>query len=449
MRRLPLHLRVMVWFGLVSLAVCSALAVLTWNMATGYMLDQRERAALNQATANSRLVAGALDEGGLRELVTGLGAELESAVMVIDGGRVITGGNLIDPTRLPREFTDLVTSGTPVRQRTMLDGAVVLAVGLTMPQSTAAYVEVFPLRELDRTFRYLGWMLTVGAACGGLAGAVLGRWAARHALAPLGRMIEAAGRAARGDLSVRLPDAGDADLIPLARAFNDTAEGLERRVARDARFAGDVSHELRSPLTTMLNAMAVLRRRRGELPPGALPAVDLLDNELHRFRRLVGDLLEISRTDPEADALDPELIDLAQLVREAISVLPTSRAVLDVTGSPRVHADRRSLERIVTNLVDNANQHGGGLVRVGVSGDGRTARVEVDDDGPGVPADQRDTVFERFARGAPADRGHSGGVGLGLALVSQHVHRHGGTVTVTDRPGGGARFTVEFPEATP
>ena len=445
-KRLPLRLRVMAWFGLVSLAVCSALAVLTWHLATSYMLDQRERAALNQATANSRLVAGALDGGGLRELVTGLGAELQSAVMVLRDGDTVSGANLIDPTRLPERFLDLAASGSPVRQRTMLDGVVVFAVGLPIPRSTAAYVEVFPLRELDHTFRYLGWMLTIGAACGGAAGALLGRWAARHALAPLSRMIDAAGRAARGDLSVRLPDTGDADLRPLARAFNDTAEGLERRVARDARFAGDVSHELRSPLTTMLNAMAVLRRRRTELPASALPAVDLLDNELRRFRGLVGDLLEISRTDT---ALDPELIDLSHLVREATSTLPGQDAVLDITGAPYVHADRRSLERVVTNLVDNAQRHGGGLGRLAVSGAGRTARIEVDDNGPGVPPAQRETVFERFATGAPGDRGRSGGVGLGLALASQHVHRHGGAITVTDRPGGGARFTVEFPEASP
>jgi signal transduction histidine kinase len=441
----------MAWFALVSLVVAGGLALTTWHLSTGYMLDQRERSAIRQAGGNALLVETVLQRGsdGLSELMTGLGAEVESAVLLVDDGDRISGGNMVDPTRLPASFLATVQRGQAAHQRTILDGVPVLAVGLPLRNTSATYIEVSPMRELDRTFRFLSWTLLAGTLLAGVAGALLGRWAATHALRPLRKLTAAAAEAAAGDLSVRLPTTRDPDLIPLTTAFNDTAERLQQRVTRDSRFAGDVSHELRSPLTTMLNAMAVLTRRRAELPTGARQAVELLDTDLHRFRRMVDDLLEISRGDQDADRSSYELIDLAELSRVSSAHHGVSPDVLDITGRPVVSGDRRRLERIVANLVDNAEQHGKGLIRLGIGTRDGMARIEVDDAGPGVPPEERDHVFERFARGSPADRDAADrGAGLGLALVDQHVRRHDGRAWVEERPGGGARFVVELPEET-
>lgn len=446
--RLPLRARVMAWFSLISLVVAGALAVATWHLSTGYMLGQRERSAIAQASGNARLVEALLrrNPDGLSELMTGLGAEVESAVLLVDGGDWISGGNLVDPRELPTAFLDTVRNGQGAHQRTVLDGIPVLAVGLPLPEMSATYVEVSPMRELDRTFRFLSWLLVAGAVVSALAGAVLGRWAATHALRPLRKVTAAAAEAARGDLGVRLPATGDPDLIPLAEAFNDTAERLQQRVARDTRFAGDVSHELRSPLTTMLNAMAVLHRRREELPPGSRQAVELLDFDLRRFRRMVDDLLEISRYDQDRSTF--ELVDLAELVLAVTAHRgPLVSGVVDVGAHPWIVGDRRRLERVVVNLLDNARNHGKGLVRLGILRAAGQARIEVDDAGPGVAQADREHVFERFSRGSPADRDTTdSGVGLGLALVAQHVRGHDGRAWVEERPGGGARFVVELPE---
>jgi len=447
--RLPLRTRVMAWFSLVSLVVAGVLALATWHLSTGYMLDQRERSAIRQAKGNARLVAQVLSRGssGLDELLTGLVAEVESAVLLVDEGDLISGGNAVDPTHLPTAFLDMVRSGRPAHQRTMLNGTPVQAVGLPLPDQSATYVEVSPMREMDRTFRFLSWLLIGGTLVSGLAGALLGRWAATHSLRPLRQVTDAAAEAARGDLSVRLPETGDPDLVPLAAAFNDTAERLQQRVARDSRFAGDVSHELRSPLTTMLNAMSVLQRRSAELPAGTRQAVELLATDLRRFRRMVDDLLEISRGDQDQDRSTFELVDLAGLVQATDPTLPPS--VLDIEARPWVLADRRRLERVLANLLDNAARHGKGLVRLGVLTRDTQARIEVDDAGRGVPAEAREHIFERFARGSPADReATDSGAGLGLALVTQHVRRHNGHAWVEPRPGGGARFVVELPEVT-
>lgn len=452
MRRLPLRARVMVAFSLVSLLVAGTLALATWHLSTGYMLGQRERSAVRQATGNARLVESVLrrDTGGLDELMTGLGAEVESAVLLVDDGVRISGANMVDPTRLPTGFLEMVRAGTPAHQRTVVDGVPVMAVGLPLLDQAATYVEVSPMRELDRTFRFLSWILLGGTVASGLAGALLGRWATIHALRPLRRLTDTAAVAAAGDLSARLPPTRDPDLIPFTTAFNGTAERLQQRVARDTRFAGDVSHELRSPLTTMLNAMAILQRRSADLPASTREAVDLLDTDLRRFRRMVDDLLEISRDGQDTDRSTFELVDLATLVLATAeqhgSVPP---GALDIVDRPWALADRRRLERVLANLLDNAARHGKGLVRLGVLGVDGNARIEVDDAGPGVAAESREQVFERFARGSPADRDTSdSGAGLGLALVVQHVRLHDGRAWVEQRPGGGARFVVELPEVS-
>jgi signal transduction histidine kinase len=110
-----------------------------------------------------------------------------------------------------------------------------------------------------------------------------------------------------------------------------------------------------------------------------------------------------------------------------------------------VVGDKRRLQRVLRNLIDNAQRYGGGAVRVGIVRDGSRVRLEVDDAGPGVPPAERERIFDRFARGLGSRSGDKGGAGLGLSLVAEHVRMHGGSVWVEDRPGGGARFVVSLP----
>ncbi|GLY46631.1 HAMP domain-containing sensor histidine kinase [Lentzea sp. NBRC 102530] len=248
--------------------------------------------------------------------------------------------------------------------------------------------------------------VAVGSA---LLGAALGSWAARRAL---------------------------------RTRFDSMARELEERALREARFASDVSHELRSPLTTMVNAGAVLRRRREHLPGTAGTALELLTSEVDRFARMVVDLLEISRADQTDDPLQED-VALDSLVR---NVIAARAAPVPVELEPAVvPGDRRRLDRVLTNLLDNAERHAGGVVLVAVRVVGAAVRLEVEDAGPGVPAGLREEIFERFARGVMAGgRGGDTGSGLGLALVREHVHRLGGRVWVEDRAPRGARFVVEM-----
>jgi two-component system, OmpR family, sensor histidine kinase MtrB len=457
MRRARMHIlwltlrwRVATAFGLGSLLVTGVLAAATWNLASDYMLRQREMSAVRQAQVNVWLVDNSLRSGaeGLDELLAGLTSDSGSTVLLSRPQGWITSGRQVDPSVLPEPLLARARSGDPANQRLIVQRIPVMAVAVPAATGSSVYVELFPLLELDQTLRFLSIVLAAGVAASGLLGFGLGAWASKRALRPLTELTAAAARMARGDLQARLPEYADRDLAALAAAFNETAEALEARVLRDARFAGNVSHELRSPLTTMANAAAVLRRRGGELTATAGRALDLLLSEVARFERMVVDLLEISRDDQQSGDLDSEIVDLGKLVCNVVVVRPSAPPLIEVEQPPPlVQGDRRRLDRIVANLLDNADRYAGGPVRVAVqSRDGR-ARLEVDDAGAGVAEELRERVFERFARGVQAaQRGQDGGSGLGLSLVAQHVAYHRGSVWIEDRPGGGARFIVELPE---
>lgn len=449
--RLSLRWRVAAAFGLVSLVLTGALAVATWNLATGYMLHQHELSATRQAAVSAQLVDTNFDSDDkrLQDLLTGLTSGTESSVLVVRQSGWLISGRQVDPQSLPRPLVTMAENGVAAHQRVNVDNVLVLAVAVPLTAPDGTYVQLFSMSQTDHTFTFLSSVLVVGTAGSVLLSIALGAWAGRRALRPLTELTAAASLVARGDLQARLPEHKDPDLAPLAATFNRTAVLLEARVLRDARFASDVSHELRSPLTTMANAGAVLARRRSELTGTAGRALDLLLLEVERFQRMVVDLLEISRGDQQPETAAGEPVALTDVVRHVLRTRPEPAPNLQLANpSPVVIGDRRRLDRIVVNLLENAKTYGGGVVRVAVQSQERRIRLEVDDAGPGVPVEMRERIFERFARGAWAGRrGDNWGSGLGLALVAQHVARHAGKVWVEDRPGGGARFVVEFPEA--
>lgn len=449
LRRLPLRHRVGVAFALVSLVVTGLFATVTWNVASFYLVEQRVEGATRQADGNVALVERALatqPKGeGLDDLLTGLAGTPDMTVALRRDGAWLTSGRPVDLDALPDPLLDLARDGIPARQRLLIEGLPSLVIAVPMPDGEL-FVEVLPLHLLDTNLRFIGWVLFAGVAASTVLGLGLGHWAGRRALLPLTELARAAGRVAGGDLAARLPDSSDAELAPLVATFNRNTDALEQRVQRDARFAADVSHELRSPLTTLVNAVAVLRRRREELPPTAQQAVDLLDGDIHRFRRMVLDLLEISRS----DTLEREPWELGELVRGVVAAHGGQHVPeIDAPEPVTVPADRRRLDQVLGNLLDNADAHGGGALRIGVSVRAGRGRIEVDDGGPGVPPGRRVEVFERFSRGTLAgSRGDGGGTGLGLSLVAAHVRRHAGEVWIEDRPGGGARVVVELPGET-
>jgi signal transduction histidine kinase len=324
-----------------------------------------------------------------------------------------------------------------------------MAVGVPIPAIGGAFYEVFILDELNETLAVIRNSLFAAAATTTIAAAALGTWAARRALRPVNEVSTAAARIAAGDLQARLESQSDPDLEQVVTSFNSMASALEQRIERDARFVSDVSHELRSPLTTLAASAEVLERTADSLPSRSRDAVELMVGEVARFQQVVQELLELSRAEAEVDALDLEAVRLGDLVVNVTTRYRADPLVVEI--SPEVARaalllDKRRVERVIANLLENAASHGQGATRIAARRDGSLLRIEVDDEGPGVPENERTRVFDRFYRGAKSgDRVADSSTGLGLALVAEHVRVHDGAVWVEPRDGAGARFVVQIP----
>jgi signal transduction histidine kinase len=344
---------------------------------------------------------------------------------------------------IPAPLQRLVNAGQPGVQRVRTANGAALIFGIPLGPSTAFY-EIHSLAELERTLQVLALILGLVAAGTTFGGAGLGWYATRHVLRPLTTVADAARGIAAGDLDARLDSTGDRELERLTTSFNHMVDQLSRRLERDRRFAGDVSHELRSPLQTLAAAASVLDRRRDHMDERTATAAGLVVAEVNRFSSLVADLLELARGD---QPVETKPVDVAELARQVCRARGVPEAVV-VTGNGSATVwpvDRRRFERVLGNLVDNAVRHGGGPVAVRIGQENGLRFLEVDDEGPGILPQDRETIFDRFVRGRTANaRGDRDGTGLGLALVAQHVSAHGGRAFVTDRPGGGARFRVEI-----
>lgn len=460
-QRLGLRARITIVFALGGLVLAAVLAGATLYLTRQNLLTQRENDAVKSFADNARKLNGALTPDISGSSLAGLIATLDtrSSTPLVQvgerGDNYITGrtGSFNQQDLLASASslrTLVVNGGRPGRIRTTVNGEPMLVLGTPL-DFNAQYYEAVPLRDIEDTLRSLSFILLGSSAATAALAATLGLWASRRALRPLGQVSAAAEAIASGNLDTRLVPPADRDLASLTASFNEMAGALQERIERDARFASEVSHELRSPLMTLTASIEVLETRRDELPERARTAVDLLSSDVDRFKHLVEDLLEISRFDVGTAKLELDDINLVEFVRQAAAHATLNPIPIEHDPGMLhtvVRADKRRLARVITNLIDNAEKYGGGVSRIEVADLGESMQIAVEDKGPGVPPHERIVIFDRFSRGAAGGRrGSDSGVGLGLSLVSEHVHLHGGRVWVEDRPDGdsGARFVVELP----
>ena len=224
----------------------------------------------------------------------------------------------------------------------------------------------------------------------------------------------------------------------MAAALEAKIGELQAAQARERRFTADVAHELRTPLTALMGEASLLADHLDRMPPEARRPAELLIADVGRLRKLVEDLMEISRFDAGAESVHAEEVDVAALVRAAVRARGWDDRVRLEGDGLRVTSDPRRLERIVANLVDNALEHGGSSVSVRIGEN----EIEVADDGPGIPQEHLPHVFERFYK---ADASRSGsGTGLGLAIARENAILLGGELEVASEPGQGTRFTLRL-----
>ena len=281
----------------------------------------------------------------------------------------------------------------------------------------------------------------------------------RQVVTPVRMARRIAERLAAGKLEERMQVRGTDDLARLAVSFNKMASNLQRQIRRleelsrlQRRFVSDVSHELRTPLTTVRMAADLLHESRDQFDPISRRSVELLQNELNRFEELLADLLEISRFDAGAAALDLEDVDLRDIVDRVLENHETllqrkgCEVQLDMPEPCRAQVDSRRIERILRNLIGNAIEHSEGQpIRISTAHDEDAAAVAVRDHGVGFRPEEAEMVFSRFWRADPARARTTGGTGLGLSIALEDARLHGGRLDAWGSPGDGAYFRLTLP----
>ena len=309
--------------------------------------------------------------------------------------------------------------------------------------------------------RILGWFVENLLPPLGQAGAValvlsvlLALLVSRSVAAPLRRVAAAAEAIARGEAGTRAPVSGPAEVRALARTFNVMAGRVEAARQSQRDFVANVSHELKTPLTSIQGFSQALVDGTASTPETTARAARVIHEEAERMRRMVDELLILARFDAGQMMMARDPVELGPLLQGCVERLtPQAQGMeisleLDVPGGVFVTGDTDRLAQVFANLLDNGLAHtpAGGRVAVAArrTDDGRAVEVTVTDTGAGIPAGALPRIFERFYQ-VDKSRQRSRGAGLGLAITKEIVEAHGGTVAVESVVGLGTRFTVRLP----
>ncbi|MGW0704862.1 MtrAB system histidine kinase MtrB [Streptomyces sp. NPDC002643] len=319
---------------------------------------------------------------------------------------------------------------------------------------------LFPLTQEEKSLSLVkGTLATAGLFVVVLLGAIA--WlVVRQVVTPVRMAAGIAERLSAGRLQERMKVSGEDDIARLGEAFNKMAQNLQLKIQQledlsrmQRRFVSDVSHELRTPLTTVRMAADVIHDARVDFDPVTARSAELLADQLDRFESLLADLLEISRFDAGAAALEAEPIDLRDVVRKVVSgaepLAERKGTRIRVVGDQQpvvAEADARRVERVLRNLVVNAVEHGEGKdVVVKLAAAGGAVAVAVRDYGVGLKPGEATRVFSRFWRADPARARTTGGTGLGLSIALEDARLHGGWLQAWGEPGGGSQFRLTLP----
>ncbi|MBF6047410.1 HAMP domain-containing protein [Streptomyces sp. NRRL B-1677] len=359
--------------------------------------------------------------------------------------------------------TGALWKSASVKHNSSDEGEPALVVGKRMYDPNGKAYQLYYLFPYTQEEKSLGLVRGTLATAGVFVVVLLGAIAwlvVRQIVTPVRMAASISERLAAGVLQERMKVTGEDDIARLGEAFNKMAQNLQVKIQQleqlsrmQRRFVSDVSHELRTPLTTVRMAAEVIHEAREDFDPVTARSAELLYGQVDRFESLLADLLEISRFDAGAAALEAEPVDLRDVVNRVIEgALPLAErkgSLLVVQGAEQpvmAEADARRVERVLRNLVVNAVEHGEGRdVIVRLAAAGGAVAVAVRDYGVGLKPGEATRVFNRFWRADPARARTTGGTGLGLSIAVEDARLHGGWLQAWGEPGGGSQFRLTLP----
>ncbi|MFF7985549.1 MtrAB system histidine kinase MtrB [Streptomyces sp. NPDC007901] len=498
--RRNIQLKVVVTTLLMSLGVVLLLGFVVIGQVRNGLLDAKVKASQSQATGGFAVAKQKADEAAtgtgdtavsadgrqsqnvtswMSDLVESLSSGGQGAFDVVTlpagdnnsgGGRTRASGQ-VDPTAsVPDDLRARINgNATAAQSYTRIiytddkDSQPALVIGKQVSDPNNDPYELyylFPLTQEEKSLSLVkGTLATAGLFVVVLLGAIA--WlVVRQVVTPVRMAAGIAERLSAGRLQERMKVTGEDDIARLGEAFNKMAQNLQLKIQQledlsrmQRRFVSDVSHELRTPLTTVRMAADVIHEAREDFDPVTARSAELLADQLDRFESLLADLLEISRFDAGAAALEAEPIDLREVVRRVVSgaapLAERKGTHIRVVGDLQpvvAEADARRVERVLRNLVVNAVEHGEGKdVVVKLAAAGGAVAVAVRDYGVGLKPGEATRVFSRFWRADPARARTTGGTGLGLSIALEDARLHGGWLQAWGEPGGGSQFRLTLP----
>jgi two-component system OmpR family sensor kinase len=320
---------------------------------------------------------------------------------------------------------------------------------VTQPTASGQVVLIRPAKLAFAEWRSMLWSVLVAGVGGALLAALLSLLVSRRLTRPIAALSQATTRLAHGEAGVAVPVRGSDELAALGRSFNEMSSELERSRESQRRFVESVSHELKTPLTSIRGYADALQD--GAVAPGE--GASVIGSEAQRLERLVQDLLELARLGRAGFTVDRDPVDLGAVVAAAVDRHRPRARELGVTLTTELQDDAPAigdagrLLQATSNVIENALRMtpGGGTVAVTAG----ASEITISDTGPGLRDDELPRAFERFYLFERYRTERTVGSGLGLAIVAELLGAMGGEASASNRPGGGAIFTLSLPTATP
>lgn len=440
--------RLNVIITLVTFGISITIALFSFNIIKNSTVSARVANATSEAVEALISFNSAAENGGnIESSLQALNFPNDKEVVVYFGNRVIKLNNASLNYPISPQIIESIPKKQNVSQFYSSPNGTFLEVLINSPSASVLLIE--PADDLVDSIDALFGFLLAGVLLNVLLVIMLSNWARRKTLSPVKKLTRELSLLGEDVVKGNELKTDIDELRSLTSSLNAMIRDIKAKLEENERFVSNVTHELRSPLATLLNALEVIKLKKDGLNPSQIEAIELLDAEINRFSQMVLDLLEISTSHTKA-TLNKEDVVIDSYFTEVCRDLNIAKEKLIIDPSAKklsITLDKRRIERAISNLVENANLYGGGLTAIRVKAFPQHIEICVEDSGEGIDPQEQERIFERFYRGRASQKFPDiSGSGLGLTLANTQVKLHGGIIKISSVKNLGTKMTIVIPK---